>query len=160
MSDGYEPGEEDYRKLADLAGKVYAAEDLWLRQILTLAAGALALLAGLGPDVPSEGPARYLLAATWACLGLGIIVGAGATYVNVHRARRYAMQYGKMLKLTLKTGEPPPQLIPLEMNRLLLLSKPMAMVILLAAVLCLTGYSIAVTLSSQSCMEQTRTPRE
>ena len=72
---------------ADLTNNAYEAEVAWLRQILTLAAGALALLAGLGPRVPPDGPAQNLLAATWALLGIGIVAGAAATYAAVSRAK-------------------------------------------------------------------------
>ena len=64
---------------ADLVNKGFEVEVVWLRQILTLAAGALALLAGLGPEVPPDGPARLVLAATCAFLAFGIIAGAAPT---------------------------------------------------------------------------------
>lgn len=73
---------------ADLQNKALEVEAAWLRHILTLAAGALAVLAGLEPTVPETGPARHLLAATWACLGLGIVTGGAATFLEVDRARR------------------------------------------------------------------------
>ena len=88
-----------------------------LRQILTLAAGALAFLAGLGPDIPSDGPSKYLLATTWAGLGLGIVFGAAATYIDADRAMRSAVLFGKHL-LRVIEQKSSSLLIPVPPNRL------------------------------------------
>ena len=81
------------KQYVELITKEHEVEVTWLRQILTLAAGALALLAGLGPDVPSDGLGKYLLATTWAGLGLGIVAGAAATYIEVNRAKTAAIRF-------------------------------------------------------------------
>ena len=88
-----------------------------LRQILTLAAGALVLLAGLGPDIPSDGPSKYLLATTWEGLGLGIIFGAAATYIDADRAMRSAVLFSKHLLRVIEQKSSSP-LIPVSPNRL------------------------------------------
>ena len=72
---------------ADLQNKALEVEAAWLRHIRTLAAGALAVLAGLEPTVPETGPARHLLAATWACLGLGIVTGGAAIHLTPSREK-------------------------------------------------------------------------
>ena len=132
---------------ADLVNKGLEIEVVWLRQILTLAAGALALLAGLGPEVPPDGPARLLLAATWACLGLGIIAGAAATYVEVDRARSSANAFGEQITRELHK-KPTRKLISVRTNRVYLLCKPLMIVSLLAAVVCLAGFAIITTLAA------------
>ena len=138
---------EKIEKYAGLVKKGHEVEVAWLRQILTLAAGALALLAGLGPEVPADGLARLLLAATWACLGVGIIAGAAATYVEVDRARASADVFGEQISRELDM-KPTRSLIPVPTNRLFLLCKPLMVVSLLAAVVCLTGFAIITTLAA------------
>ena len=89
--------EQRIKQYAYLISKGHEIEATWLRQILALAAGALALLAGLGPYVPPEGPSKYFLATTWVGLGLGIIFGAVATYIDADRATKSAVLFGKHL---------------------------------------------------------------
>ena len=117
-----------------------------LRQILTLAAGALALLAGLGPDIPSDGPSKYLLATTWAGLGLGIVFGAAATYIDADRAMRSAVLFSKHLLRVIEQESSSP-LIPVPPNRLYALCKPLMVISLLIAVVCLTAFAITTTLA-------------
>ena len=132
---------------ADLVNKGFEVEVVWLRQILTLAAGALALLAGLGPEVPPDGPARLLLAATWAFLGFGIIAGAAATYVEVDRAQSSASAYGEQITRELH-NKSTRKLISVRTNRLYLLCKPLMILSLLGAVASLTGFAIITTLAA------------
>ena len=131
-----------YEEIADRAvqsNKEYMQnEATWLRHILTLAGGALTLLAVLGPTPPPEGVSQYLLAATWAFLGIGIASGAAATYLDVDRAKKSTEMLLQMLK-----GHSPPVR---SRNIYLLLCKHVMIVSLLAAVLCLAGYAIINTL--------------
>ena len=126
-------------------------ETVWLRQILTLAAGALAagalaILAGLGPDAPSDGLAQYFLAATWACLGVGITSGAAATYVTVNLTKRIADKLREALVETAEHGEPKSEVFGANKNRWLVLSKWIMTCSLLTAVLCLAAYAMIRTL--------------
>ena len=134
-------------KYVELVNKGLEVEVVWLRQILTLSAGALALLAGLGPDVPPDGPARLLLAATWASLGLGIIFGAAATYVEVDRARSSANAFGEQITREL-SYQSTKKLISVPTNKLFLVCKPLMIASLIVAVVSLTGFSIVTTLAA------------
>ena len=134
-----------WERYKELRKKSIDTEIVWTRQILTLAAGALALLAGLGPDVPAEGYARYFLATTWVCLGFGIVAGAAATYLAAHLAGQEAED--ALLEAVLRTDTPPsPRKVFEWTNRLLWLCMPLMVVSLLAAVICLTAYAALTTL--------------
>lgn len=139
--------QDKFEKYADLVNRGHRAEVAWFRHVLTLAAGALALLVGLGPENPPNGPARWLLAATWACLGLGIILGAAATYVEVDWARSSARAYGEQISRELN-NKPTKQLVSVPTNRVFALCKPLMILTLLAAVGCLTAYSMIRTLAT------------
>ena len=138
--------EQRIKQYAELITTGHEVEVTWLRQILTLAAGALVLLAGLGPDIPSDGPAKYLLATTWAGLGLGIVAGAAATYVEVNRAGTAAIRFGEHL-LRIIENQPSSPLISIPPNRLYVICKPLMIISLLVAVVCLTAYAITTTLA-------------
>ena len=138
---------EKIEKYANLVSKSHEVEVAWLRHVLTLAAGALALLAGLGPEVPPDGPARILLAATWACLGTGIVAGAAATYIEVDRARSSVNVYGEQISRELD-NKPIKVLVQAPTNRLIELCKPAMILSLLGAVVCLTAYAIGITLAT------------
>ena len=138
--------EQRIKQYAELITKGHEVEVTWLRQVLTLAVGALALLAGLGPDVPSDGLGKYLLATTWAGLGLGIVAGAAATYVEVNRATTAAIRFGEHL-LRIIENQPSSPLISLPPNRLYVICKPVMLISLLVAVVCLTAYAITTTLA-------------
>ena len=140
--------EQRIKQYAELITKGHDVEVTWLRQVLTLAAGTLAILAGLGPDVPSEEPDKYLLATTWAGLGLGIVTGAAATYVEVNRARTAAVRFGEhLLRITENQNQPSSPLISIPPNRLYVICKPVMLISLLVAVACLTAYAITTTLA-------------
>ena len=139
---------ENLRKLVELTDDVQQAETVWLRHVLTLAAGALAILAGLGLEVPpdDDGLARYFLAATWACLGLGIASGAAATYVETSRARDAARRFLEELARSIEDETPMPAEIVAHSNWLLRGCKPLMIFSLLTAVVCLVAYSAITTL--------------
>ena len=138
--------EQRIKQYADLISKGHEIEANWLRQILALAAGALALLAGLGPDVPSDGSSKYFLATTWAALGLGIVFGAVATYIDADRATKSAVLFGKHLLRDIE-GKPSSPLIAVPPSRLYVICKPLMVTSLLIAVVCLTAFSITTTLA-------------
>lgn len=123
-----------------------ALQAAWDRQILTLAAGALALLAGLGPEVPPAGAARYCLAATWGCLGTGICAGGGAAYLEVSRARNLAQRYGEVLRSSLETGTAM-SIVVAPPSRIFVLCRSLMILSLMGAVLCLVTYAVMTTLA-------------
>ena len=139
--------EQQIRQYVDLISKGHEIEATWLRQILTLAAGALALLAGLGPEIPSDGPSKYLLATTWAGLGLGIVFGAAATYIETDRAKKSTVLFGEHLLRVMEQESSSP-IIPVPPNRLYVLCKPLMVISLLIAVISLTAFAITTTLAS------------
>lgn len=139
--------EQRLRRFADLISKGHESEAAWLRQILTLAAGALALLAGLGPDVPPEGLGKYLLVTTWAGLGLGIVLGAAATYIETDRATRSAAAFGEYL-VRLLEQEPTPPFMSVPVNKLYVVCKPLMVISLLVSVCSLTFFAIMTTLAA------------
>ena len=138
--------EERIKQYADLISKGHEIEATWLRQILALAAGALALLAGLGPYVPPEGPSKYFLATTWVGLGLGIIFGAVATYIDADRATKSAVLFGKHL-LRVVEKKPSSPLIAVPPNKLYVICKPLMVISLLIAVVFLVAFAITTTLA-------------
>ena len=137
--------DEKWEKYNDLQRKSFEADITWIRQVLTLAAGAFALLVGLGLDAPPEGSARYFLAATWVCLGLGVVAGAAATYLDAHFAGQDAVD--AFFEARLKTDTPPSPPRTFEWTTTLLsLCKPLMVVSLLAAVIFLATYAVMTTL--------------
>ena len=137
--------DEKWEEYKDLQRKSFEADITWIRQILTLAAGAFALLVGLGLDVPPEGSARYFLAATWVCLGLGVVAGGAATYLGAHFAEQDAVD--AFFEARLKTDTPPSPSRTFEWTTTLLsLCKPLMVVSLLAAVIFLATYAVMTTL--------------
>ena len=140
--------EQRLRHFADLISKGHESEAIWLRQILTLAAGALALLAGLGPDVPPEGLGKYLLVTTtWAGLGLGIVFGAAATYIETDRATRSAAAFGEYL-VRLLEQKPSLPFVSVPVNKLYVVCKPLMVISLLISVCSLTFFAIITTLAN------------
>ena len=138
---------KDAEKFVELDEKQAQSEALWLRQLLTLAAGALAILAGLGPDAPSESFAQYFLAATWACLAIGISSGGAATYIATDRAKAAADAYGEELHKSINQRDYKPQLLWASPTPILRICKPLMIFSLLAAVLSLAAYAIITTLN-------------
>ena len=140
------------KQLMELRQKRSDLEAIWYRQILTLAAGGLALLAGLGPRVPANmgNTGKYFLACTWVFLGMGIIAGSAATYREVSLAKNIAEQFQNQLVQSLREGRQlsPHDLVSASPNKLFLRAKKVMIVSLLLAVCCLVGYSILATLSS------------
>ena len=135
---------ESLKKLVALADEAHDAEAAWLRQILTLATGALALLVGLGPESPTDTASRLLLAGTWVSLGLGIVFGAAATYLVVERAMKATLAVSKKARIEAEGGIPP-TMVSVPINSLYIYCKPVMIISLLVAVVCLTGFSVLST---------------
>lgn len=122
------------------------AEGAWLRQLLALAAGGLALLAGLSP--PATGIGRYFLAGTWVFLGTGILAGAAATYAEADRAARLADRFREELQRSLAEPEHPPMcaIVAASPSKIYSWAKPVMLTALPGAVACLVTYATITTL--------------
>lgn len=138
---------EQVERLTRLAGEAQEAEQTWIRLILSLAAGAFALLAGIQPEVPPEGDlVRIILAATWGCMGLGILFGAVATYVGPARKQAIALSMAEAIKVKLEGGRPS-DLLSAPVSPIYPLSKALMVISLLSAVVGLTLYAILSTMA-------------
>ena len=119
----------------------------WYRHLLTLAVGALVLLGSLVSDTPAPGMVRYLLAATWFFLGLGILSGAATTYIEVYRAGALDKNYAEEISKRME-GIKTKHIVSAEPNRFLEACKWVMLISLLLAVICLTSYSTLATLTA------------
>lgn len=139
---------EEFQKFLDLAKDRNERQSAWYRQLLTLTSAGLALLVGLKPVIPPDGPAKYFLAAAWAFLGLGILFGAAATYSEVSLARRLASGFQKQLLQDLERGDGPSGMKPISANphKFFSMSKVVMVISLIFAVVSLVTYSILNTL--------------
>lgn len=131
------------RQLLDLRSVQQEQEAMWFRQLLTLAAGGLALLVGLAP--PAEGFARFFLAGTWVCLGAGICAGAAATYLEAHRARALADAFRSELRSALRE-ERDPEATFAEPHPFFSWARIAAVGALLLGVCCLVVFAVITTL--------------
>ena len=139
---------KDLQKFAMLKDKRAAVQATWYRHILTLACAGLALLSGLTPKVP-HGCAQFFLACTWFFLGLGIIAGGAATYLEVNLANKISHQFHKALLQSLEDGTnlSATPLISANANKIFSLAKPVMLISLIIAVINLVCASIITTLS-------------
>lgn len=141
---------EDVKQLLDLNDKVQDLLTAWHRQLLTLAAGGLTLLVGLGPDVPTNPMARYCLATALVALGLGISFGAAAIYRDVYCLRTQRDAFARQLRKALEKRMPLPCRpifgkpgTPYKWCGYLMVGS------LLVAVIALVAFSVIVTLDFQ-----------
>ena len=107
------------------------------------------MLAGLGPAIPI-GVGKYFLAGTWLFLGMGIIAGAVATYLEVNLANNLVKKYHSELMKNLKEQGSLVinDVVVANPSRILSWSKPLMVISLLFAVVCLVAYSIETTLGA------------
>ena len=134
-------------QLMELRKEHLQLEMNWYRHLLTLAAGALVLLGSLVSDTPAPGMVRYLLTATWFFLGIGILSGAGTTYIEVDRAGKLDKNYAEELIKRIH-GIKTEDIISADPNKLLDACKWVMLISLFLAVVCLTGYSMMATLTA------------
>ena len=137
------------KQLIELRQKQADAQATWERQVVTVASGALALLAGLGPPTPT-GVGKYFLAATWVFLGLGIVFGAAATYLHVSAAKNLANKFQEQLLNSIQNEKDLSPNVPIvaHPNKIYSLSKPVMVVSLLLAVCCLVTYAVITTIGA------------
>ena len=135
------------RQLMELRRNHQELSSAWYRQLLTLAAGGLALLVGLQP--PAAGIGRYFLAGTWVCLGAGICLAAAATYLDVHRAKMLADSFRAQVSQALAAGRDlsPSDIAVARPKRFYTWSRYLTVSVLLLAVGCLVTYAVLATLA-------------
>ena len=136
------------RLSAETRNKALDLEAQWFRHMLTLAVGALAVLAALEPTVPAEGFARYFLATTWSCLGLGIFTGGAATFLEVDRAWGVAEALRDEVVSSVREARPLRPVVRGKTNGWLELCKKLMVVALGIAAVCLAVFATIVTLSA------------
>jgi len=135
------------KQLVELQNEANLLSAAWLRQLLTLASGSLAILAGLSPHTHSNID-KYFLVATWVFLGLGIIFGAAATYLEVNRASRLVLEFRSQVELSLHAGQDGQlsSLIFAHPQKFYLASKYIMVYSLLLSVVSLVSYAVLSTL--------------
>jgi len=131
-------------QLNALYARANELQSAWLRQLLTLAAGALAVLVGLDP--PATGIGKWFLAMTWLTLGAGILSGALATAQEaaLAKARADALR-AELLRSDLEASPPQPRVAKLP--RLYVWSRATMLGSLLLSVVCLVAYAVLRALS-------------
>ena len=140
---------EDLQKLEGLTEKRGELRTAWYRQILTLASGVLAILIGLDPEAPND-MAKYLLAGTWSCLGIGIVFGAIATYLEVSLLGKLVADYGEAIRRYVELGDAGAinALVVAKPGVVFSLSGKVMVLSLLLAVCCLVAYALVMTLGA------------
>ena len=137
------------KQLIELRQKQADLQANWDRQAVTLASGALALLAGLGPPTPA-GFEKYFLAATWVFLGLGIVSGAAATYLHVSAAKNLANKFHEQLLNSIQNDRELSPNVPIvaHPHKVFSWSKPLMVISLLLAVCNLVAYAVITTIGA------------
>lgn len=133
-------------KLLELHDKQVELRSAWNRNMLSLAAAGLALLAGLNPQAASL-LTQFLLSGTWLCLGSGIVSAAASTYLEVDRARSLAEVYKAQLLQNLQergTSEVT-EFVASNPKKIYSVARYVMVVSLLCAVVLLVLYSILRT---------------
>lgn len=126
-------------QLVSLQARKHELEAAWLRQLLTLAAGGLTLLVTLSQ--PTTGFARLFLVGTWISLGLALLSGAAATYLETERQRAALDSFRSQIALALQAARPLDTSAPIigtpraifAMSRTVMISSLIASVVLLVA---------------------------
>jgi uncharacterized membrane protein YidH (DUF202 family) len=138
---------EKLKTLEGLADRQNQANSAWIRQILTLASGGLALVVAFHPDAPNNEIEKYLLVVTWISLGTGILSGAAAAYTEVSLARNLVYQYQEELQKILREriDRPMPTVVGAP-SIICLISRRVMVSSLLVSVVSLVGYAVLRTL--------------
>lgn len=124
-----------------------ALQGEWVKHLLALSVGALAVLSGLQPTA-NEGMSAYLLASTWFFLGTGIVSGACATFLRVHVAHRLATRFHAQMQQSIEADHPSVEEPVIAKPNIGFSLSPLIMsVSLLLAVCSLVAFSISITLN-------------
>lgn len=138
---------DDLKQLLELQNKHQVLAADWLKHLLTLATGALAVLSGLRPAA-AAGLESYLLAGTWLFLGTGIVFGASATFLQVHHTRRLAARFRDEMLRNIQEDRPAlSEPVIVNPNIFFSCSPPLMVGSLLLAVCCLVGFSVSAALA-------------
>ena len=113
----------------------------WLRMLVQMAAGSLALLVSLKPVGVIAVPQCYLLAGCWVSLGLGLLCGGVAMHGEARLARMLLDLYKKTLVAELE-GAMAPATLQIELPWIYRCAEKCLAVLLPLAVLCLVGYAV------------------
>lgn len=135
----------DLKQLDDLYAQWQDKENEWYQRLLTLAAGAVTLLALFPPasDDPQQATqADHLLAATWVLLGAGLLSGGAATYLRVKIAQNRLRAFREQLVNNAGTEASRELVFPKPPPKTLLWSRNVMVISLLLAVVCLVAYSV------------------
>ncbi|MEO1750693.1 hypothetical protein [Thiofaba sp. EF100] len=132
------------QQLNDLHARARELETAWLRQLLTLAAGALAVLVGLAP--PATGIGKWFLAAAWLSLGAAICSGALAIGQQAVLEKARANAFQEELMRSLDEGRSPRPVVS-TLPPLYRIARSTMLVSLLASVAFLVVYAVLRTLS-------------
>ena len=92
------------QQLVSLQARKHELEAAWFRQLLTLAAGGLTILVALAQ--PSTGIARLFLVGTWVSLGVALVSGAAATYLEVERQRAALDSFCSQTESAIRAAKP------------------------------------------------------
>jgi hypothetical protein len=136
---------KDYQNLNERRNH---SDYVWIRQILALSSGGLALLVAFQPDSVTliQG---YLLSATWVLLGLGVLSASGAAYEEVSLADNLLVSFRESLLKNLEDEEETNKpLGPIEAKpgKLYSMCKKVMVVSLLLSVVSLVSYAVTRTL--------------
>lgn len=131
------------QQLVSLQARKHELEAAWLRQLLTLAAGGLTILVALAP--PATGIARLLLVGTWVSLGVALVSGAAATYLEVDRQRASLDSFCSQAESSVRAGRPPAADAPIISTPRAIFAKARYVMIasLLSSVVFLVAHAIA-----------------
>lgn len=139
---------KDMEQLLELYHSHQVLQGEWLKHLLTLSVGALAVLSGLQPTA-NEGMSSYLLASTWFFLGAGIVSGAGATFLRVHLAHKLAARFHARMQQSIEDGYPALDEPAIAKPNIGFSLAPLVMAVsLLLAVCSLVAFSISTTLNA------------
>jgi hypothetical protein len=141
---------KDIEQLLNLADRRDALRAEWDRRVAAGAAGTLAILAGLPPELPPGDLPRWLLAATWILLGLGILCGLGAAFAPVNQQARLVVGFASHMQgfadQRAAGKNPPPVLAkPAWIFRACRAGMVLS---LAAAVVCLVSFAVMRTLAA------------
>lgn len=141
---------EDLRQLVALKEKQNERLGNWVRFVMTIAAGGLALLLGTLQLPPDDIVARMLLASGLVFLGLGIVFGAAASHLEIVIERKILEQYSDEIQQAAREQRSllRSPVIAAKPNWWQQKYKPGMMLSLLLAVVCFVAYGVRVLLWS------------
>ncbi|WP_110603197.1 hypothetical protein [Salinicola lusitanus] len=132
-------------KISELQDQLGQARAEWLKHVLSLAVGALAVLSALRPAAVTV-TQSYLLAGTWLFLGAGIVAGAVATYLQIEILKRSInLLKDDVQRKAESFGSRPPRTAVFRVIRApktMRFAVPIMIITLLLAVCCLVGFSM------------------